>query len=146
MAGKCEIILSLTTAMLLGDNMLEMKRQAAVALVQPAILTLVLRAPPNQFPQSHFHNDLPAILADAGKLLLGLQLQNRNQILGIHQGFVLVPLIQAKLAVVGSLCQLGDASLHRLRDAQIHHSPSGLRIQTLAKGVQEIVQCCCAHG
>ena len=61
----------------------------------------------------------------------GLQLENRNQILGIHQGFVLAPLIQAELAFVGPLCKLGDAVLDRLR-----YAPRGFRIQALAEGAQ----------
>lgn len=50
MAGKREIVLRLTAAVLLGDNVLDMKREAAMLLFQSAILTTVLSTLPHQFP------------------------------------------------------------------------------------------------
>ena len=57
MAGKREIVLRLPAAVLLSDNVLNMKREAAMLLFQSAILTTVLSTLPHEFPQSHVHSN-----------------------------------------------------------------------------------------
>ena len=69
------------------------------------------------------------------KMPLGLELQNRNQILSVHDGFVLVAFVQTEPAFVGSLRQIGNAILNLLGHTQIHYAPCGFRVKTLAERV-----------
>ena len=110
MASKREIVLSFAASRLPRYNVLDMKAEAAMALGQCAVLTPITGPAPHQLPQSDFHS-VPADLPDWGKMPLGYVLQDRNQVLRIHQSLVSVALILAEAAFVGTQRQGGDAVL-----------------------------------
>ena len=66
---------------------------------------------------------------------LGLDLQNRNQILSVYYSFVLVAFVLAEPTFACSLSQIGNAILNLLGHTQLHYAPCGFRVKTLAERV-----------
>jgi hypothetical protein len=54
-AGYREVVNVISPAMLFGDNMLDVVRQAAVLLAQQAILTTVIRSSPDKVARRGIH-------------------------------------------------------------------------------------------
>ena len=113
MASEREVALGITASMLPRYDVFDMEGEAAMALLQPAVLTTILSPAPHESSQSDFHS-VRGNSPDGGKIPLRFVLQDRNHVLGIHQGFVLVALFLAELAFIGPLRQSSDTVLNRL--------------------------------
>lgn len=71
---------------------------------------------------------------------MGFQLQNRDKIRSIDQGFVFGEIIVAKEPFVSALGEIVDSCLYLRLHSEGDNTTCGISVQTSAQGIQKFVE------
>jgi hypothetical protein len=115
-------------AVLLRRDVLDMVLQAAMFLVQPAVLTPLPGPLPDEVPHRRIH----LLLNLRGQVQPGFELEDRDEIRRVDQRFVFGAFTIAQRALVGPLSERIDSLLNRLRDLQIDDPACRCNVETPA--------------
>ena len=141
-ACESEIIHVIGSTVLLRDDVLDMMRQFAVFLAQPAIFSTLVSAMPDQVPCARFH----LLLKRGVELLPGFELENRDEVRCVDERLIFRKLAFAQGALVRPFCEFLHTLLHGRANLQTDNATRGLRIEASAQGLQQTVQAhYCAH-
>ena len=142
MACQRQILRIVGSVMLFRDDVLNVMGQSAMLLVQSAIFAALTSPPPDEVPRRSIH----LLLENRIQMLTGFQLENRDEIFRIDEGFILQAFVIGQRALIRLLRKGIDPLLNEWRHLQVDHPPGGLSVEATAQRLQEAIQDhCSAH-
>jgi hypothetical protein len=140
MACQRQVVRIIRAAVLLRYDMFDMMDQLAILLVKPAVFATFGSPPPDEVPRHSIH----LLLNLRVQLPPRFELEDRDEIRCVDQGFIFQAFVIRKGAFVSPLSERIDSFLNWCGDLQLDYPARGFHVKTATQRLQEAIQAGCS--